>query len=139
MSDLNFRPEKNPFTPEEVQEMWQSHIIANDLQASVSCIINIRPHLDRDFNTKFPPSEMILVYPKAGSTETAYDLLREQTIGIILGREVEIVHPGFMLHNTEIRLRVAAGESWERFMAPGAYETFLRLRGPERIAAIAGR
>ncbi len=46
---------------------------------------------------------------------------------------------GFMLHNTEIRFCVAAGESWERFIALGAYETFLRLRGVQRIAALSVR
>lgn len=139
MSDLNFLPEKNPFTPEEVQEMWQSHIDANGLQESVSCKINVRPHLDPHFNTNFPPSAFVIVYPKAGCTETAHDLLREQVISKILNRNIVIVHPGFMLHNMEIKLRVAAGESWERFIAPGAYETFIRLRGPERIIALSGR
>lgn len=135
-SEANFLPGKNPFTPEEVCTMWHAHIAALALEGRVSCESNMRPHLDPDFNLKYPPSQTVLVYPKVGAAESAADVARERGIGIALGREVRFVQPDFMLHNTEIRSRVTTAEDWEQYLAEGVYETFLGLRGPERMRSV---
>jgi nicotinamide mononucleotide adenylyltransferase len=136
-SSASYTPGKNPFTAEEVRDMWESCINAHDLSDCVSCRVIPRPEFNPgEFNTMFPPGEFELVRTERFANDAEIDVVRGAMFPELFRRPIGYVRPPFKLHNSEIRTRVSNGQgSWSDFIAPGAFETFQRLDGPARMRA----
>ena len=130
----SYAPGKNPFTAPEVKEMWDACISFHNLDHRVSCDISKRPYFDKEFNIKYPPEEFTIVRPTPKEGDANIDAVRGKIFSELLNREYTFVYPSFKLHNTNIvKMVLENGESWENFIPQGAYEVFLRIKGPTRI------
>ena len=130
----SYAPGKNPFTPEEVKEMWDACIISHSLSQRARCDITKRPYFDKEFDARYPPSKITLVRPIPKQGDANIDDLRGRIFPELLKREYRFVNPPFKLHNTDIiKMVLHEGASWGNFIPPGAYDVFLRIDGPARI------
>ena len=130
----SYAPGKNPFAPEEIKEMWDACILAHSFSQRARCDITKRPYFDKEFNVKYPPTEITVVRPMLQEGDADIDNLRGKIFPELLKREYRLVYPAFKLHNTDIiRMVLQEGASWENFIPHGAYDVFLRIDGPVRI------
>ncbi|MFA7209130.1 MAG: hypothetical protein WC120_02485 [Parcubacteria group bacterium] len=133
----SYAPGKNPFTPNEVKEMWDAWTVGRKLNHRISCDISKRPYFDKEFNVRYPPAEFMIVRPEKKDGDASIDALRGKIFPELLGRNYESVSPPFKLHNARIIKKVMeGGESWKEFIPQGAYEVFLRINGPARMEEV---
>lgn len=133
-SASRFGSNKLIFTPAEIVDMWYGHIRHAGLEKQVTCEIIPRPHL-RGFNALYPSDRYDMINPRPHSDDSEGDRIRHELFPELLKRRIWFVQPDFMLHNSEIFRRVHDSASWKEFLTPGAYNVFLQLSGPERVAA----
>lgn len=132
----SFSSGKNPFSPAEIQAMWQGYIDAQRLWPQVTVEIVPRPEYWQDFNKIFPSGNIDYVEIVGGSGDSMVEELRRRFNRELLDRPVFRITPPFILHNSEIRKRIADGDSWEAYIPQGAYEIFIALDGLRRIRGI---
>lgn len=133
----SFSPGKNPFSPAEAQAMWQGYIDTQQLQSRVTAKIVPRPEYWPGFNDIFPPDHFDYVEIVGGSGDGTVEELRQRFNRELLGRPVFRITPPFILHNSEIKKRIAdGGDSWEAYIPQGAYVIFIALDGPRRMCGI---
>ena len=130
----SYAPGKNPFTSDEVKEMWDAAIHSRNLYGRIQCATSKRPYFDKEFHVKYPPERFTLIRTHSGDSDTTIDRVRGDIFPELLGRGFVVVKPPFKLHNTEIAKKVLKGGStWKEFLPTGAYEVFLHIKGPERM------
>lgn len=130
----SYGPGKNPFTREEVMEMWVRCLEAEGLADRVTCVFIKRQEFETDFEILYPSDKIDLVLPESASGDTETDKLRREIYAIVYTRKIFYVKPPVQIHNSKIREIIASGRgNWAQFIPPGAYETFLEMEGPRRI------
>ena len=100
---------KNPFLPEEIEEMWKAHIDEMSIADRVNCVIVKRLEYELNFANLFPPAEIDLVWPELSDTDHETDVLRHRLYPKVLGRPIYYVRPAMKLHNSQIREYIRAG------------------------------
>lgn len=133
--ESSFLPERNPFSPEEVRDMWLACIMEASLADRVHLHIVPRPEYWPEYRSLFPPERVNHVQVSGGSGESSAEVFRAEFYPKYYGRRIWRVAPPFMLHNSEIRRRIAEQKGgWSEYLPAGTYETFMRINGPERVA-----
>lgn len=127
-------PKSHVFNVEERYRMWEATIQHEQLAQRVQVVPMKRPEcVPEEFNHTFPPEKYDLVFPQSQEEHNEFDLLRNQAFPSILKRPIHFVTPPLTLHTTEINQRILLGESWERFIAPGASAVFKEINGIQRM------
>ena len=136
----SYGPFRNPFEPLEMLQMWQAHLAAEKLSNRVDCRLVKRLEFEQEFNAKYPPSEIDLVWPKLSAHDAATDVWRHKLYPSVLARPIFYVGPVLKLHNASIREQIKAGADWSKFIPAGAHDVFREIDGPARmLEAIARR
>lgn len=134
-SEVSFSAGKNPFTPDEVSRMWTACLVEQRLKSRVAVIPLPQVAYQPDFNRKFPPSKFDFVEVRLVGSDTEFDRDRQVAFSHLVGRPVSYISPPFKLHNAEIRKLVRdERREWREFIPQGAYEIFVEIDGPRRIA-----
>ncbi len=128
--------EKNPFTGEEVMDMWSAALTPSRYLDRVTLVTMPRVPYQNNFDLEFPKTEFDFVEVTADTSDSQFDSVRRETFERLLKRQIYYVSPSFKLHNTQIRRLIAAGEcSWKDVLPSGCFEKFLEIEGPMRIIA----
>lgn len=134
-SETTFSSGKNPFTPEEVLRMWTACLREQRLESMVN--IRSMPQIayQEHFNSEFDPTKLDFIEVTLEEGDTEIDRYRQLAFQQLIGRPISYVYPPFKLHNSKIRsLMLGGGHDWEEFIPRGAYEVFVEIDGPRRIA-----
>lgn len=130
----DFAPRKNPFSPEEIAQMWRAYLERRHLTEHVSVQITKRAMFEPNFNETFPPASIDLVSPGLNKSDSVKDNMRVNDFPRLLNRDLIVLEPPFKLHNTAIRGIITSGAAtWSDFIPGGAYEIFIGLDGPRRM------
>ena len=134
VSDVTDSVEKNPFTPDEILEMWTETIKHLKLTHRVTFVSMARVAFQPDFNKDFPIETYDLVDMALHLTDPTHDHLRRDTFERILNRPIAYVYTPWKMHVSEMRERIRSDKlSWSDCLPPGGYESFIRMNGPERM------
>lgn len=134
LNESSFDAIRNPFTPEEVHEMWKGYINSCNAADRISCQLTKRPHFTQQFNTIYPPDTTDIVCIRAPKGDPDYG--RQYTIfQKMFNRNVYFIDPPSPLHNTDIkRIIKLRHRSWQEYIPVGAYEVFVQINGHARVS-----
>jgi len=135
-TEATFSQSQSPFDPEHVKRLWEAHIRREGIGERVTCVICPRP-FNRNFAVLFPPERYRMTYPEPTAQDCGTDATKVAILSKLMSRTISTVKPPFMLHNSEIKKRVRAGESWEKFLAPGTDDDFRVILEKMKVTAIA--
>ena len=135
----SYAPHKMPFSVVEIRSMWQAYIEASRIADRVTCMLVKRLEYELEFVRKFPPSDIDLVWPELNPDDHETDVLRHHLYRSVLNRPIYTVRPAMKLHNAQIRELIVSGKGWwDKLVPRGAYEVFLAIDGPSRMAVAFG-
>ncbi len=134
LKESSFDVARNPFTPEEVHEMWKGYINSCNAGNRISCQLTKRPHFTQQFNAIYPPDTTDIVCIQAPEGDPDYG--RQYTIfQRMFNRNVYFIDPPLPLHNKDIkRIIKLYHRSWQEYIPVGAYEVFMQINGPIRVS-----
>ena len=136
-SRTSYGPGKNPFSGNEILDMWTAGVERAGLSSVVNVATRGRPEFDSKFIEQYPADDFDFVLIDLGESSAGIDQLHQNVLPRLHGRPVFSVQPTFKLHNSEIRRKVYdEGHGWEEFLPSGVYDVFQRIEGSERVQKV---
>ena len=123
-SEHRHLPESNPFTFFQRSVMIRELLIEESIPLERSLIIPFPVHSPERWRYYLPPNVVHYLRVFSPWEQAKVDRLRQQ------GYAVEVLHPGVSkaVEATEVRRRMADGESWEELVPPSVARVIHRMQ-----------
>lgn len=121
---------RNPFSAEERKEMIESSLDKSDLQ---KCKIYFVPDVNDHAKWTYHVDEIIPKYDVVFSNDDfTHELYKKRDIKVVSVplKQREI------LSGTDIRLKIASGQSWEDLVPSGTTKVLLKINAKDRLAKL---
>ncbi|AJZ76006.1 nicotinamide-nucleotide adenylyltransferase [Candidatus Nitrosotenuis cloacae] len=121
---------RNPFSAEERKEMIESSLDKSDLQ---KCKIYFVPDVNDHAKWTYHVDEIIPKYDVVFSNDDfTHELYKKRDIKVVSVplKQREI------LSGTDIRLKIASGQSWEDLVPSGTAKVLLKINAKDRLAKL---
>jgi nicotinamide-nucleotide adenylyltransferase len=129
-SSNRYNEKRNPFSAEERKEMIQSSLDKSDLQ---KCKIYFVPDVNDHAKWTYHVDEIIPKYDVVFSNDDfTHELYKKRDIKVVSVplKQREI------LSGTDIRLKIASGQSWEDLVPSGTAKVLLKINAKDRLAKL---
>lgn len=130
-------PPNNPFTPQEILNMWNALLAEYNLTDRVEVIPMTRVAYQLDFNKKYPPSEIDFVDIELNQNDPQSDRSRQEAFQKNLNREIIILKSPIKIHASDIREAMkTSNRDWKQFLATSVIKIIGEIDGVNRIKNI---
>ena len=129
-SSNRFNEKRNPFSAEERKEMIVSSLDESDLQ---KCKIYFVPDVNDHAKWTYHVDQIIPKYDVVFSNDDfTHELYKKRDIKVVSVplKQREI------LSGTDIRLKIASGQSWEDLVPNGTAKVLLKINAKDRLAKL---
>lgn len=129
-SSNRYNEKRNPFSAEERKEMIESSLDKSDLQ---KCKIYFVPDVNDHAKWTYHVDEIIPKYDVVFSNDDfTHELYKKRDIKVVSVplKQREI------LSGTDIRLKIASGQSWEDLVPSGTAKVLLKINAKDRLAKL---
>lgn len=110
-------PLQNPFTPEEVLNMWSAVLNEFNVTDRVELIPMVRVAYQLDFNEKYPPNKVDFVDIALSNNDPQSDTSRQEAFQKNLDRKIILLKSPIKIHASNIRESMRDNtEKWVNFL-----------------------
>lgn len=133
-SDITDSPGRNPFSPQEVFDMWNATIQSYGLENRVQLRNMARAAFQPNFNGEYHPNRYDLVDIALTLHDPETDRNRKNAFAKLIDRPITYVLTPFKIHVSDLR-QLAKDDMgmWETYLPEGAREVFARIGGAKRM------
>lgn len=129
-SSNRFNEKRNPFTAEERKEMIDSSVEKSDLQkCKIYFVPDVNDHAKWTYHVDSIIPKYDVVFSNDDFTHELYKKREIQVISVPL-KQREI------LSGTDIRQKIATGQSWAEFVPQGTAKVMLKINAQSRLAKL---